>query len=647
MEGPKHITREYIRNFFQLGDSEKDNALLDFIMSRLTLKEFAHNSYICRAGDTADSMFFIESGVINIRGNNGEIINELQPGRYFGEYAAITGDKRGANVQARGAVQVYKLDKQVLHTLTRNHVHIYGLFLKNVYDQATDRYRKLVRILNLKRGISYGGSRKKLTLPSLFINYYLVLLVLLVALLFAPDPAAGPMHPFWLCAPIVFMVAYILITRRALESLVLSSLFVMVLLSRINFVGAFYIHILDTITGTADIILMVMLMGSLTRLFSASGSVNALKYLAERKLKTGRGTLLSAMLTTALIAIDEYLSVMINGACFMPLADERRLPREKSSMVMGMSPGAFCILSPLSLTGIYLTGLIAISSGGQRGLFFESIRYNFAAIATLVVILLLALEKLPLTGNLKKAAQRVKNGGELWPEGTDILDEDDSAANRGRVLNLLLPVLVLIVASILAGTLEAGAFQVNVLYGMFITLIFIFLLYCFQWYMTPEQFFKNVLYGIESMIAPIAMFLVGKCFANGMEEIGFSAWLDGVVQGLIQGQVWLLPVIIFSVCTFVGALFDNPWAMYAIGMPIAVGFAESLNGNTPLYVGAVCAAGLLGNEIAMGDIFFIGPVLGINPTSYYRAKLPYVIFITVLAFLAYAAAGWAPAFGGR
>jgi Na+/H+ antiporter NhaC len=340
-----------------------------------------------------------------------------------------------------------------------------------------------------------------------------------------------------------------------------------------------------------------------------------------------------------LIAIDEYLSVMINGACFMPLADERRIPREKSAMVMGMSPGALCILSPMSLTGIYLTGLIAMASG-QRGLFFEAIRYNFAAIVTILVILLLAIEKLPLAGSLKKAAARVKNGGELWPEGTDTPDEEDDSANRGRVLNLLLPVLVLIVSSIIAGTIEAGGFQVNVLYGMFITLIFVFFLYCFQRYMTPEQFFKNLMYGGESMIAPIAMFLVGKCFANGMEEIGFSAWLNEVVQGIIQGQVWLLPLIIFSVCTFVGALFDNPWAMYAIGMPIAASFAAALHGNTALYVGAVCAAGLLGNEIAMGDIFFIGPMLGVNPTSYYQAKLPYVIFISAAAFLCYGAAGY-------
>jgi hypothetical protein len=59
-----------------------------------------------------------------------------------------------------------------------------------------------------------------------------------------------------------------------------------------------------------------------------------------------------------------------------------------------------------------------------------------------------------------------------------------------------------------------------------------------------------------------------------------------------------------------------------------------------LFVGAVCAAGFVGNEIAMGDIFFEGPMLGINPIAYYQAKLPYVIVIAVLSFLVYCGMGY-------
>ncbi|MDR1905152.1 MAG: cyclic nucleotide-binding domain-containing protein [Treponema sp.] len=635
---PKYITREYIKNFFKLDDSEQAQYILNFIMSHLVLEKYPHNSYICRAGDDALAMYFIEDGVVNVRGEKGEVINELYPGHYFGEYAAITGDKRMADIQARGTVLVYQLDKNTLRALTRNSSAIYSAFLKNAYGQATEKYRKLIRLINTRRGLSKPGSSKKATQLSLFINYYLVVLIFLGVLLFSPDPAAGRMHAAWLCSPIVFLVGYIVLTKRALESIVLAVMYIMIMLTRLGFIGSFYEHIIASVSGTVDIILLVILMGSLTRLFSASGSINALKYTVKKIIKTGNGTLVTAFCSMVLMAIDEYLSILINGACFKPLADQKRIPRERSAMVMGMSPGALCVISPISLTGIYLTGIIAIS-GGKKEIFFSTIGFNFTALLTIVFMLLLSTGKIPLFGALKKAVIRVKEGGPLWPEGTEG-DGEDEDANRGRLLNLVLPILVLILSSVIAGSIESGGFSVNVLYGMLVTLIFMFILYCFQQYMTPEQFFQNILFGIENMLAPIVMFIVGKCFAVGMEEIGFSAWLNEMAKSLIGGQAWILPAMIFGVCTLVGALFDSPWAMYAIGIPIAIELASSMQGNAGLYVGAVCAAGLIGNEIALGDVFFIGPMLGINPTTYYRTKLPYVIIIALLAFICYVAVGY-------
>jgi Na+/H+ antiporter NhaC len=635
---PKVITREYIRDFFKFGDTERERKILDYIMGHLVLRRYQHNAYICRAGDASSAMYFIEDGVLNVRGSRNEVINELQPGRYFGEIAAITGDKRGANVQAWGDVLVYELDKSIIHGLLRNNPRIFGIFLKSVYDQGTDRYRKLIRALNSRRGLGFSGSRIKVTPLSLFINYYIVFLIFFNTMLFSPGISPGQMFPVWLCLPIVFLVAYIAITGRALESIVLAIMLVTILLAKMNFLSSFYTHILGTVVETPDIILLVVLMGSLTRLFSASGSINALKRVAEQNIKTGRGILIASFFSTVLVAIEEYLCILINGACFVPLSDQKRMAREKSSMVMGMSPMALCIISPISLTGIYLTGVIFLASG-DKFLFLRAVRYNFASLVTIAFLLLLSLGLVPLIGPLRKAVKRVKDGGALWPPGTDVV-EDQEGANRGRVVNLVLPVLVLIGSSVITGSLEAGSFSVNVLYGMFITLIFTFFLYCFQQYMTPEQFFRNIVFGIESMLAPIVMFVMGKCFAVGMEEIGFSSWLNSIVHSFIGGQSWTLPAIIFGICTLVGALVDNPWAMYAIGIPLAVNLASGMGGNAALYVGAVCAAGLIGNEIAMGDIFFIGSMLGINPMGYYRAKFPYVVIITALVFLGYALIGY-------
>jgi Na+/H+ antiporter NhaC len=630
------ITREYIKNFFKLGDSPVEDRILDYVMSHMVLKEYPHKSYVCRAGDKARNMYFLESGMVFVRGNKNQILNELQPGSYFGEYAALTGDKRTADIQANGTVIVYELGTKVLHTLTRSQPRIYGLFLKNIYDQAADRYQNLVRILNARRGLGSGAGGKSQSNLSLFVNYYLVFLIFFNLILFAPELAAGGgFRPLWLCSPIVFLVAYIVITRRVLESMILSGLYVSIMQARLGFIGTYTDRVISSLGENAALILMVLLMGSLTRQFLASGSINALKFVAEKRIKTGKGVLFLAFCSMVVIAIDEYLNILINGACYTPLSDQKKLPREKSALVLGVTPMALCILSPLSLTGLYLTGVIT-GAGGERGLFVQAVRYNFSALFALGFILLLIFGLLPPVGALKKGLARVQGGGNLWPDGAAVNQSWD-ASNRGKVMNLILPILVLIGSSIVIGTMETGALSVNVLYGMLVTLLFMFLLYCSQRYMSPEQFFNNLIFGFESMLGPVVMFITSSVFAAGIEEIGFSLWLGGVVRDFIGGQTWILPALIFAVCTVVGALFDNPWAMYALGMPIALELGRAVGMELGPFVGAVCAAGFAGNEIALGDIFFEGPMLGIDPIVYYRAKLPYVVVITVLAFLAY---GW-------
>jgi hypothetical protein len=472
------ITREYIRNFFKLGDSAREGRILDYVMSHLVLKEYAHNSYVCRTGDSSQSMYFIESGMVLVRGNKNQILNELQQGSYFGEYAALTGEKRMADIQASGTVQAYELSTKVLHVLTRSHPGIYSLFLKSIYDQASDRYQNLVRLLNSRRGLGSGAGGKSQSGLSLFINYYLVFIIFFNLVLFTPELSAGPFHALWLCSPIVFLVLYIVITRRALESIVLSGIYISIMQARMGFIGVYTDHVISALGENAGLILMVVLMGALTRQFSASGSINALKYAAEKRIKTGGGILLSAFFSMVLMAVDEYLNILINGACFTPLSDQKKVAREKSALVLGMTPMALCILSPLSLTGLYLTGVI-VSAGGGRDLFIQAVRYNFSALIALGFILFLIFGILPPVGALKKGLTRVKEGGTLWPEGTAISQSRDTL-NRGKVINLVLPILVLLSSSVIIGTLENGALSVNVLYGMLITLIFTFLLYCSQ-----------------------------------------------------------------------------------------------------------------------------------------------------------------------
>ncbi|MDR0878508.1 MAG: cyclic nucleotide-binding domain-containing protein [Treponema sp.] len=641
----KVITRDYIKGFFQFDDSREDQAILDTIMQSLSLKEFPNNAIICRAGEEADAMYFLEAGACNVLDSEKDVINELKSGTYFGEYAALVGEKRMADIQAKGSVSVYRLDKETLLDLTRNNPKIYSLFLKNVYGQATERYKQLRFALDSRRGVNNPGRTKKAKLPALILNYGIVLLIFIAAAVFVPP--LDKLTPLWLCAPIVFLVAYIIITRRTLEALILAAMFTMVMTARMNFVGAFIEQIVGTISdvSTLEILLLIAFMGSLIRLFTASGSINALRSVAETKLKSGKATLLTSFFCMFIVSIDDYLGVLIGSSCFMPLADQKRIPREKSAMVMGMGPTAICLLNPISLWGIYLTGLI-VMSGGKPGVFIAALPFNFSAILVILFVFLLALGKAPLVGLAKKGVERVADGGPLAPPGSDDGAKADNT-NRGKIINLILPIAVLIAASIISGTLvdsiKAGAFtfSVNVLYGILVTFLFTFVLYCFERYMTPEQFIDHIVFGIESMLAPIVMLIVVNCFSSSLEVIGFSGWLNVTVQSALGGQAWLLPAIIFVLFTIIGMLFGSSWAMFPIGIPLALKLAESSGGNAGLFIAAICAAGLSGDGLSMynGDMFFFASCLGIKPSAYYSTKLPYVVTIAICAFAGFLLCG--------
>ena len=640
MEG-EIITRDYIQNFFHLGSTEQDVGLLNQIMSHLELKEYHHNSFIYHTGDKADRLYFIESGTVMVLGKDGEINNELHEGSYFGESSALMGDKRGSDIQTFGTVRVYELDKETLMDTIKYHPEIYGMFLQRVYAQSAEQYRRLIRLLNLKRGFSSRSGRKKMTFPSIIINYSIVALIFFLVYFLAPIPLADPvlvkLNPLWLCVPVLFMVVYMIKIQRPLETLLISTLLVMLLHSKTDFIGKFSEYLLFKLGNVLDIIIILLLMGSLTRLFSASGSINALKHLVHRTINSARGTFLAGFFSMVLVALDEHLSVLINSTCFKPLLDAKNVPREKTAFVMGLTPSALCILSPFSTIGIYLAGVIAMATG-DRYLFQSVISFNFGAFFVVFFIFLFIIGKIPLSVRLKDAEQRVKNGGTLWPEGTDQIDHTDEHS-RGLLINLFLPVLVFIVSSIVTGSLASGTFQVNVLIGLITTLIFVFLLYTLQMYMTPDQFFKHLIYGIEDMIAPVVIFTIGKCFAYALADLGFTIWLGDLVHNMIGNQVWLLAPMVFAVSLFIGILFNDHWAMYAICIPIAAGLSLSFNGNIALYLGAVCSAGLLSYELAPGNISFIGTMIGIRPRIYYSVKLPYMVVISILTFCMFIAAG--------
>jgi Na+/H+ antiporter NhaC len=635
----QRVTADYIKNFFQLSASEQDKKILVLIMKCLFREVYPHNTVICRCGEEADRVYFIDSGTCSVLGEDGDPVGEMEAGQYFGEYAVLSGEKRLATVVSRGEVTAYSLHKKYLLKLVRFFPRLYGIFLKRIYNQASEDYKKLTASLNSRRGLARRG-RTRTSLPLLLAGYGLTALLFAAAFFSPPEWRAAP----WaVSAPFVFLFLYIVLTGRILESLILSTLLAHVILAKGALAPAFYENLVGAFDSqTVRTILLIAIMGALIRVLTASGSVNALRILVEKRVKTGRGVLLASLLTMIVIFVDDLFSFLIAGACFRAPADSHRIPREKSAIIMGLFPAAVCIVNPFSIWGMYLLGLLGPAAGEQSfSLFIASLPFDFTAILIVLFSFLLAIDKIPLRGPLKKAQERVDAGGSLAPPNSSVYLDKSDEVQRGRLINLVLPVLVLIFSSLGMETFTGGPLRINLSQGLLVTLGFVFFLYCFQQYMTPEQFFNHVIYGIEGMLVPMLLLIVITAFSRGMDSLGFYAWFGGMVRFLVGGQIWLVPCMLFTLFTFMAMFFGNAWAMYVIGIPMALQLAALLGGSPALYTGAVCAAGLAGGNLSMyvSDLFVIGSVIGIDPLAYYRAQFPYVVIITVLSAAGYAAAG--------
>ncbi|MEI6383890.1 MAG: cyclic nucleotide-binding domain-containing protein [Betaproteobacteria bacterium] len=66
---------------------------------------FESGQRIFNAGDNADKLYIIKSGVVELIGGNGQVFAQVGEGQSFGEQAILSGGIRAAGAQAQGQVE--------------------------------------------------------------------------------------------------------------------------------------------------------------------------------------------------------------------------------------------------------------------------------------------------------------------------------------------------------------------------------------------------------------------------------------------------------------------------------------------------------------------------------------------------------------
>jgi Na+/H+ antiporter NhaC len=160
------------------------------------------------------------------------------------------------------------------------------------------------------------------------------------------------------------------------------------------------------------------------------------------------------MVLGIIIFVDDYFNCLTVGTVMRPITDKNKISREKLAYIIDSTAAPICIIAPIS------SWAAAVSSSLPDGssidgfqLFMKTIFCNYYSWLSLGMIFLTILLSVDL-GKMREYEKAAMNGEIQLEE-----KREDSKEHHGKVIDLILPVMVLIVFSIISMLYTGGFFN--------------------------------------------------------------------------------------------------------------------------------------------------------------------------------------------
>ena len=465
---------------------------------------------------------------------------------------------------------------------------------------------------------------------------------------FLPDDTAD--FGVLCCIPALLMIVYIFVTKRIIEALTMGAGVGFIMCSKTgDNVLAVMCDSISMVMSEGDIpwlILVCGTMGGIISLIERSGGAYAFGQWAAKRAKTEKPALIWTWLLGIAIFIDDYLNSMTVGSCMAPLTDKHKTPREMLAYVCDSTAAPLCVLIPITTWSVFC-GRILVANGWQENgateieMFIKTIPYNFYAWIAALIVPLVILGVVPKIGPMKKAYERVQNGGPLAPEGSDKItilssDKDDmEIPDNPKMFNFFVPIVVLVGSTAL--------FDMRMEMGVLCTVAVMFVMYMAQDVMSAAEFWDLMIKGIQNMILPLLLMVMAFTFADMNEQIGFTKWCIETATTVMTPAT--APVIIFIVLACTEFITGTNWGMYVIALPIVIPLAIGIGASMPLVVGACISAGVFGSHICFYSdaTVLTSAACGCDNFRHAITQMPYGFISAGLSLVAYAVMGFAMA----
>ena len=461
----------------------------------------------------------------------------------------------------------------------------------------------------------------------------------------------------WSLVPPLITIVLALYTKEVYISLIVGILTGALMFCNFNVISA--IDTMFTIMeakvgGNVNILVFLVLLGILVAAISRSGASKAYGEWAARSIKGKASALFVTSFLGMLIFIDDYFNCLTVGTVMRPVTDKFKVTRAKLAYIIDATAAPICIIAPVSSWAAAVSSSLPEDSkidGFQ--LFLQTIPYNYYAWFTLIFLMFLIWSGKDFA---TMAAFEKKYGTEVLVPAEYQDKEAERIAGKGKIIDLVLPLFVLIAGCIFGmlytgGILEgAGVAQAfadcnsskGLVIGSFMALAFTFFLYVPRGVLQFNLFCECFSMGFKAMTP--ALFIL--CLAWSLSGICGEEYLNigGYVSQVVGNNATLgmfLPAMFFLVAIGLAFATGTSWGTFGILIPIVLAVIGDYNELTVVTIAAVLAGAVGGDHVSpISDTTILASAgAQCNHLDHVGTQIPYVLVVSVCCFLAYIVAG--------
>lgn len=475
----------------------------------------------------------------------------------------------------------------------------------------------------------------------------------------------------WSLFPPVIAIGLALITKEVYSSLfvgILSGGIIYAAASGTGFEGTFKAVVQDgLITNLSNaynvgILVFLVVLGIIVVLMNKAGGSRAYGEWAAAHIKSRRGVALSTFFLGVLIFVDDYFNCLTVGSVMRPITDKHNISRSKLAYLIDSTAAPICIIAPISSWAAAVSGTVEGVNG--ISLFINTIPYNLYAFLTILMVIFISVSDTDY-GPMKIHEDNAKNGDIFTTKNNTYEQDAQPVTERGKVIDLILPVAVLIVFCVVGMIYTGGFFSgtdfvtafanCDAAYGLSLgsisALIVIIAYYMFRRVLKFNECMDSIAAGFKQMVPAILILTFAWTLKTMTNHLEAGAFVSGVVQSATALSV-LLPVILFVVAIGLAFATGTSWGTFGILIPIVTSVFEaelanvSQTGEIPSMV-IICISACLAGAVCGDHCSPISDTTIMASTgaqcdhvNHVSTQLPYALTVAAVCVVGYLLSGF-------